>query len=88
MSAPSVIFFSLFVVPLLGILVWLLRKDRKKGLIGLIVLALLVIGAVAASLLIASKSAMENAKIRQEETQEQEIEQQNNQNNQDNLVQP
>lgn len=77
MSAPSIIFFSLFVLPLVAALIWLMRKDRRKGMIGLIVLALLIIGAVAASVFVASKSAMENARLRNEQAKELEKEQGN-----------
>lgn len=78
MSAPSIFFFALFVLPLIGILVWLLRKDRKKGVIGLIVLAILVIGAITASWLVASKGAMQDAKMRHEHAVEEETEQKSN----------
>ena len=77
MSIPSIIFFSLFVLPLVAALIWLMRKDKRKGIIGLIVLAVLVIGAVAASILVASKSAMENARLRNEQAKELEKEQGN-----------
>ncbi len=78
MSAPSIIFFSLFVLPLVAALIWLMRKDKRKGMIGLIVLVLLIIGAVAASVFVASKSAMENARLRNEQAKELEKEQGNN----------
>lgn len=77
MSAPSIIFFSLFVLPLVTALIWLMRKDKRKGMIGLIVLVLLIIGAVAASVFVASKSAMENARLRNEQAKELEKEQGN-----------
>lgn len=77
MSAPSIIFFSLFVLPLVAALIWLMRKDKRKGMIGLIVLVLLIIGAVAASVFVASKSAMENARLRNEQAKELEKEQGN-----------
>ncbi|HTH83171.1 MAG TPA: hypothetical protein VL490_09565 [Mucilaginibacter sp.] len=46
MSVPSLIFWIIFVLPLVAFLVWLVRQDKRKGWIGLIVLALIVIGAI------------------------------------------
>ncbi|WP_214072721.1 hypothetical protein [Mucilaginibacter sp. dw_454] len=46
MSAPSLIFWIIFVVPMVAFLIWVMRQDKRKGWIGLIVLAALVIGAV------------------------------------------
>jgi len=47
MSYPSLIFWGIFVVPMVVFLIWLMRQDKKKGMTGLIVLAILVIAAVA-----------------------------------------
>ncbi|MFD2865613.1 hypothetical protein [Mucilaginibacter antarcticus] len=46
MSAPSLIFWITFVVPFVAFLVWLMRQDKRKGWIGLIVLSIIVIGAI------------------------------------------
>jgi hypothetical protein len=46
MSAPSLIFWLIFVLPLVAFLIWLMRQDKRKGLIGLVVLAIIVIGAI------------------------------------------
>jgi uncharacterized membrane protein len=46
MTAPSIIFWLIFVLPLVAFLVWLMRQDKRKGWIGLIVLAAIVIGAI------------------------------------------
>ena len=46
MSAPSIIFYAIFVIPLLAFLIWLLKQDKRKGWVGLIVLAVTVIGAI------------------------------------------
>jgi hypothetical protein len=46
MSIPSIIFFSVFVLPLIAFFVWLMRQDKKKGATGLVVLAIIVIGAI------------------------------------------
>lgn len=42
----SLIFWAVFVVPLVGFLIWLMRQDKKKGSTGLIILILGVIGAI------------------------------------------
>jgi uncharacterized membrane protein len=46
MSAPSLIFWIIFVVPFVVFLVWLMRQDKRKGWLGMIVLAIIVIGAI------------------------------------------
>jgi hypothetical protein len=46
MSIPSIIFFSVFVLPLVAFFVWLMRQDKRKGVTGLIVLAIIVIGGI------------------------------------------
>jgi len=46
MSAASLIFWGIFVIPLLGFLIWVMRQDKRKGWIGLLVLAVTVIAAV------------------------------------------
>ena len=48
MSIPSLIFWAVFVLPLVVFLVWLMRqnKNRKAGLTGLIVLAIMVVVAI------------------------------------------
>jgi len=44
MNAPSLIFWAIFVLPLIAFLVWLMRQDKRKGITGLVVLAATVIG--------------------------------------------
>jgi len=46
MDFPSLIFYAVFVIPLVIFLVWLMRQDKRKGKIGLIVLAVTVIGGI------------------------------------------
>jgi len=46
MTAPSLIFWAIFVLPLVVFLIWLMRQDKRKGGIGLIVLAVIVIGGI------------------------------------------
>ncbi|MFD0794742.1 hypothetical protein ACFQZX_14040 [Mucilaginibacter litoreus] len=43
MPLPSLIFWVIFVLPLVAFLVWVMRQDKRKGVTGLIVLALTVI---------------------------------------------
>jgi cbb3-type cytochrome oxidase subunit 3 len=47
MNIPSFIFYAVFVLPLVAFLIWLMRQDKRKGKIGLIVLAIMVIGGIA-----------------------------------------
>ena len=44
MNASGYIFYIVFVIPLIAAMVWLMRQDKKKGKIGLVVLAVLIIG--------------------------------------------
>ncbi|GAB3917415.1 hypothetical protein [Mucilaginibacter boryungensis] len=48
MSIPSLIFWAVFVLPLVAFLVWLMRQDKNKktATTGLIILAVLVVVAV------------------------------------------
>ena len=46
MDFPSLIFYAVFVIPLVIFLVWLMRQDKRKGITGLIVLAIIVIGGI------------------------------------------
>ncbi|MEX8545975.1 MAG: hypothetical protein V5804_00110 [Mucilaginibacter sp.] len=43
MNLASFIFWAIFVLPLVGFLIWVMRQDKKKGSIGLIVLILVVL---------------------------------------------
>ncbi len=45
-SAPSLIFFLIFLAPLIAFLFWLMKEDKRKGKIGLLVLAFLVIAGI------------------------------------------
>lgn len=46
MNIPSLIFWAVFVLPLVAFLVWLMRQDKRKGVTGLIVLAVIVVGGI------------------------------------------
>lgn len=55
MSTTGLIFFGIFALPLVAFLVWVMRQDKHKGYIGIIILAVLVIAAVAAALTVYSR---------------------------------
>jgi hypothetical protein len=46
LSFPSLIFFLVFLLPLVAFLIWLMRQDKRKGIVGLIVVAIIVIGGI------------------------------------------
>jgi amino acid permease len=46
MTLSSLIFWLIFVVPLVALLVWVMRQDKRKGSGGLIVLAVIVVVAI------------------------------------------
>jgi len=46
MPFASIVFWAVFVVPLVIFLVWLMRQDKKKGITGLVVLGILIVVAV------------------------------------------
>jgi len=43
MSVPSIIFFAVFLLPLVAFFIWLMKQDKRKGATGLIVLVIIVI---------------------------------------------
>ena len=47
MNGASAIFYAVFVIPLIAFLVWIIRQDKRKGAIGLIVLGVIVVGVIA-----------------------------------------
>jgi RsiW-degrading membrane proteinase PrsW (M82 family) len=46
LTIASIIFFSVFVLPLVVFFIWLMRQDKRKGTAGLVILAILVSAAV------------------------------------------
>ena len=46
MSAASIIFFLVFLIPLTGLLIWVMRQDKRKGKIGLYALACIVLAGI------------------------------------------
>src|SRR5690606_16350423 len=69
MTGTSWFFILIFAIPLIAFLLWLMKQDRRKGIWGIIIVALLVIGAVAASIR-ASKNAVQNFEERKKEARE------------------
>jgi hypothetical protein len=46
MSIPSIIFFTVFLLPLVAFFIWLMRQDKRRGTAGLIILAIIVIAGI------------------------------------------
>ncbi|MBD1364937.1 hypothetical protein IDJ77_14035 [Mucilaginibacter sp. ZT4R22] len=46
MTPASLIFWAIFVLPLIAFLVWIMRQDKRKGKLGLIVLTVIVVGVI------------------------------------------
>lgn len=46
MGAASIIFFLIFLIPLTGFLIWVMRQDKRKGKTGLFILGLIVVAGV------------------------------------------
>ena len=46
MPIASLIFWAVFVVPFVIFLIWLMRQDKRKGVTGLVVLAIMVVGVI------------------------------------------
>ncbi len=69
MTGASWFFLLIFAIPLIAFLLWLMKQDRRRGIWGIIIVTLLVIGAIAASIR-ASKNAVQNYEERKKEAQE------------------
>jgi hypothetical protein len=54
MSTSGLIFFGIFALPLVVFLIWVMRQDKQKGYIGLIILGVLVIAAIAVAMTVYS----------------------------------
>lgn len=46
MSFPSLIFWLIFVIPLVVFLIWVMRQDKRRGVAGLLILLVIVAVAV------------------------------------------
>jgi 4-amino-4-deoxy-L-arabinose transferase-like glycosyltransferase len=56
LTVASIIFFSVFVLPLVVFFIWLMRQDKRKGTAGLVVLAILVTAAIVYTYLTANQA--------------------------------
>jgi len=43
MNAASFIFFGLTLIPLIIFIIWMIKKDKKRNYIGLVVLVLMIV---------------------------------------------
>ncbi len=68
MVPTSWFFILIFAVPLIAFLVWLMRQDKRKGIWGIIILAILLGLAIYGSR-IGSKSAIQNYENRKQEAE-------------------
>lgn len=69
MVGTSWFFILIFAIPLVALLIWLMKQDKRKGIWGIIIIVILVVGAIFASSK-ASKNAVENFELRKKEAQE------------------
>lgn len=46
MNPASIIFFLIFVLPLVAFLIWVMRQDKRKGATGLAILLIIVVVAI------------------------------------------
>lgn len=70
MTNTSWFFFIIFLIPLCAFLFWLMKQDRKKGIIGAILLIIMIVSAIVVSFR-ASKNAVNNFEMRKNEAKEQ-----------------
>lgn len=60
MSPSSLIFFGIFGIPLVVFLVWIMRQDKRRGAVGLVVLAVAVIIAIVVAMMLYLKMSSNN----------------------------
>lgn len=66
MISTSWFFFLIFLVPLVGFLLWMMKQDKRKGWLGIIVISVMVIVAIIVSLR-ASRNAANNFELRKQQ---------------------
>jgi len=66
MISTSWFFFLIFALPLIVFLLWIMKQDRRKGWIGIILVAILVIVAIIVSMR-ASRNAANNFEMRKQD---------------------
>ena len=74
MVGPSIIFYIIFAVPFILVMYWLVKQDKKKHALGIVIITVLAIIALLVSQK-ASKMAVDNYKQHQEDARTLEAEQ-------------
>lgn len=69
MTGTSWFFILFFAVPLIALLIWLMKQDKRKGVWGILIVILLASAAIYVSSR-ASKNATVNFEMRKKEAQE------------------
>ncbi|SFC45625.1 hypothetical protein SAMN05421747_111108 [Parapedobacter composti] len=69
MTGTSWFFILFFAVPLIALLIWLMKQDKRKGVWGILIVILLASAAIYVSSR-ASKNAAVNFEMRKKEAQE------------------
>ncbi|MBE7177972.1 MAG: hypothetical protein INR69_16320 [Mucilaginibacter polytrichastri] len=46
MNPVSLFFWIIFVIPLVALMIWIMRQDKRRGIMGLVVLGVIVIAAI------------------------------------------
>lgn len=66
MISTSWFFMLIFLLPFAALLIWLMKQDKKKGIIGIIIMVIMVAVGIIVSLK-ASKNAVNNFEMRKSE---------------------
>lgn len=69
MISTSWFFFIIFLIPLIAFLLWIMKQDKRKGILGMVIIGVMLIVALIVSLK-ASKNAASNFEMRKQEAQE------------------
>ncbi len=55
MNSMSFLFLGLIMVPFIAFIIWLLRQDKRKNYLGMIVLMVAILGAIAVAIYVDAK---------------------------------
>lgn len=66
MISTSWFFFLIFLIPLVGFLLWMMKQDKRKGWLGIAIIVIMVIVAIIVSLR-ASRNAANNFELRKQQ---------------------
>lgn len=75
MVGPSIIFYTLFAIPYVFVMYWLVKQDKRKYAWGLVIVTIIAVLGIYVSQK-ASKNAIENYRQHQIDAREQEAENQ------------